>query len=296
MITSSPINFGNVFNLTGNGSSLGPMINLNAALVPPTLNLQISAIVSLFAITQPIIINFDLARLIFPISGPISQGLLITDMTVESKYENFKNFNFNVTGNVRVNQDLLNLVQNVSNNISSLLTIANSTISAAQATVQSAQSNLNLKSASVCANVNETCKKKLCSNILCTFASFVVDQSCSLACSAAQTAFSLANITLQQSQTVLATTQNTFGAFAKAGAYVQSNVVTIFNIVNAGFNLNLNATNKDGYKAGISVNVNMVVLGQTYNVNVNFVFNDTNAIQIALNNAAANIINNRFGS
>ena len=192
-----------------------------------------------------------------------------TDMSVESKYENFMNFNFNVTGNVRINQDLFNLAQNVSITLSNILNTASSEVATAQQSVLNAQNDVNAKAASVCANINDTCKKKLCSNILCQWTSWIIDQSCSLACTAAQKVLSLARSTLEKTQTVLSATQKTFGTLAKAADYVKNNVVTVFNIVNAGFNMNLNATNKDGYKEGISVNANMVILGESYNSNLN---------------------------
>ena len=47
-ISSSPINLGNFFSLSGNGTDLGPYINFNAALMPPTLIFQMSAVITIF--------------------------------------------------------------------------------------------------------------------------------------------------------------------------------------------------------------------------------------------------------
>lgn len=293
-IETSPINFGDVFTLIGNSSFAGPFVNLSAALHPPLLNFQISAIVTILGITKNVQINFDLSKMIFPLTGAIAEGVLVSDLIIESNYVSLKSYRFNITGNLQSNQDLYNLIKNISHVISNSLNSAHQQVTKALLDLENAQAEVESKKNSVCASIEEKCKKKNCVSIFCNAFNWIVDKACVLACNASQIAFEKASQALELSQKTLNLTIKGLGSLSSAADFINNHVVTVFNLVKAGFNLELTATNKDSFYAGILVDVDILVLGEIYQRKVTFVFNNIEEIKNVLVETALKIIQDKF--
>ena len=293
----SPINFGDVFTFIGTSSKMGPFVNISAALFPPAFSFQMSAIVTVLGITKSVNVNFDLTRMFFPIQGALHKGVLLTNLGVELKYDSFNDFNFNVTGMVQMNQQLLNLIQNITGNLTIQLQNAKAKVTSSQADVAQAQATVAAKAASICGgDINTYCSKKSCSNIFCTFVSWIVDKTCVAACNASQLALSVATGVLNGYQKTLTATLTVLGGLSKASDFISNNVVTVFNIVDASFSMTLNAANKNSFDAGILVDVDLIVLGTTYKRQLLWNFTSVDAIQQVLVNEALAIIKSKFTS
>ena len=195
-----------------------------------------------------------------------------------------------------MNQDLLNIIQNITTKIYTTLNSAKEQISQAKTKLETAQAEATAKASTICVSIYDSCKKKTCSNFLCNWVSWVSDNSCELACNATKSAYIKSVSVLEFAKTTLKATQEAMGSLAKAAEFIMNNTVTVFNIIYARFNLIMNADNKDEFNAGILVDVNMVLLGKSYVRNIVFVFNDIEGIKQALMDEATAIIKTIFSS
>ena len=361
----SPINLGGVFQLVGNSTSTGPYFFLDAGIKPsPILNVNIAARITVLGISAHVYVYIGKERLYFDIGGPLLGGLLEADLRIELLNENFKNFNFNVMGNIRSNQALFEMIAFVCDKVSGQLNHAKDQINASQSNVDRAIANVEAKKTSVCANIFEKCKQKgacnsfnsvcdkwetrtecdkkeqqctggwrdVCSksvnkcasklgpfsflcrawnwvcvetskvcnafsevctvtkNVIdytkcavkrdvCIAFDWVVDTACQVACKTTQAALDTAILAMKGAYDIMEATEQTFGALARAADKIGHSIATIFNIKSAGFNLQLNAGNKNGFNFGISVNLNMIVLGKEINKSIVWSFGDDASIR-----------------
>ena len=114
---------------------------------------------------------------------------------------------------------------------------------------------------------------------VCTVSNWVVDTTCKTACESVNYALDSANAAMTSETQTMKVTEKSFGALAKACDALSAQENTIFNIVDAGFTFNMNAGNKDSFNVGISVRMNVIILGKIYERYVIFNFSDYNAIK-----------------
>ena len=117
---------------------------------------------------------------------------------------------------------------------------------------------------------------------VCTAYNWVVDTSCKAACGTAKAGLDTANAAMFVANQVMEGVEISFGGLAKAFDFIASKTTTIFNIIDAGFTFNMNAGNKASFNVGISVRMNVIILGKTYERYVIFSFSDLDAIKKAL--------------
>ena len=129
---------------------------------------------------------------------------------------------------------------------------------------------------------------------VCVAYNWVIDTSCKAACDVASAGLDTANAALVAANGVLTGVQKSLGGLAKAFDFVASKATTIFNIVNAGFSITMNASNKNGFIGGISVNINVIILGQAYQRTVLWNFSSMDAIKKAVVDDAMSQIKSIF--
>ena len=161
-VAASPINFGNVFTLNGDSPTSGPFLNITANLFPPVLDVNMAAKITVLGISASVAIVINTQRLYFSVSGPLLYGILIANFTVELLNQNWKGFNFGISGNIQMNQDMLALISFVSSQVSVGLKNAQTQIVNGQSSVTKAAADLEAKKAQVCADINSKCGSTVC--------------------------------------------------------------------------------------------------------------------------------------
>ena len=363
----SPINFGNVLTLNGDSPASGPYMNITAVLFPPVLNVQMAAKVTVLGISASVQVVILLERLYFYISGPLLFGALTADLSVELTNANFKAFNFGISANIKMNQEMLDLIQFVTNAVSQSLNAAKNKVDNGQSEVNKATSNVAAKRAEICADVQAKCQRQNCatkgtqcdqygqkdqcsqqesqctggwvekcdttekkctssvwswlsfickgwgyvcthtskvcngwgtvcmattkvidytkcvaSHEICQAYNWILDTSCQAACKISEAGLSIAIGSMNTANSAMQVVENSFGGLAKAFDYVSKNIVKVFNIRNAGFSIVMNAGNKSTFNAGISVNLQVTILGKDSDKTLTFTFNDMEKIRKVL--------------
>lgn len=157
-ITASPFDF-KVVQMKATGSNSGPYLVIDIQLLPPKFSVQMDASITILGMTNAVVVDIDVTKMSFNISGMILGGIFLGSLYVEASTEALKSNSFTIAGSLESNQALLSAIEKVSAGVKDALNSAAAKVKEANSALSNAQSDLEAKKAKTCSDINTVCKK-----------------------------------------------------------------------------------------------------------------------------------------
>jgi len=131
-------------------------------------------------------------------------------------------------------------------------------------------------------------------NTICDIDDWIIDTACQTACDDVQIAYNTAEAALTAASDVLQGVENTLGSLANAFDFISKEATILFNILNAGFSIVMNAGNMNQFNLGITVTFDVIILGTQYQRSIEINFSDYESIKEAVLDDVLTVIKTDF--